>query len=60
MQEIKNVCVVNDGEFDYRAEGYTVEIIEVFEDAVTYVCPVTGTTYTEDCLFNGDTAVITK
>lgn len=56
---IKNIIVLDaEGEFDFAAEGYPVEIIEVFEDGISFVNPVTGEAEMKDCSFKDDAALI--
>lgn len=57
---IKNISIrdVDGGEFDYRAEGYPVEIVEVFEDAVEFV-NLNGHRETRGLVkMEGDTAIL--
>lgn len=56
---IKNIILLDAvGEFDFAAEGYQVEILEVFEDGIAYVNPVTGSKEIHDCSFDGEAALI--
>lgn len=55
---INNVIYKDEaGEFDYLLEVGSVEIVEVFEDGISFI-NVCGEIVTEFCSFEGNAAVI--
>lgn len=60
MSVINNV-IVSDiyGVFDYQAEGFKVEVLEVFEDAIVYK-DLNDDIVTANCKFEGSNAIIRR
>lgn len=57
---IENIIITtgNDGEFDFQAEGYEPEIIEVYEDGIIYINPIDGEIVQYSCEFSAGCAII--
>ena len=58
MELIENVIYRGQsGDFDYLAEVGNVEIIEIFEDGITFI-NLNGEQVTENCTFEGNAAIV--
>lgn len=56
---IENIIITSqEGDFDFQAEGFEPEIIEVFEDGIEYINPMTGKEESHDCDFSAGAAII--